>query len=40
MILKWIRIIFPCWKDRKPYDEEIYLKTLRDKRSPLADKLD
>jgi len=22
---KWIRIIFRCWKDGKPYDEEIYL---------------
>jgi hypothetical protein len=26
---KWIRIIFRCWKDRKPYDEEVYLKSLR-----------
>ena len=27
---KWIRIIFRCWKDGKPYDEEIYLVLLRD----------
>jgi transposase len=26
---KWIRIIFRCWKDSKPYDEEIYLQSLR-----------
>jgi len=26
---KWIRIIFRCWKDGKPYDEEIYLQSLR-----------
>jgi hypothetical protein len=25
---KWIRIIFRCWKDGKPYDEEIYLQSL------------
>jgi hypothetical protein len=21
---KWIRILFRCWKDRKPYSEEVY----------------
>jgi transposase len=26
---KWIRIIFRCWKDRKPYDEQLYLDSLR-----------
>lgn len=26
---KWIRIIFRCWKDRKPYDEQQYLESLR-----------
>jgi hypothetical protein len=26
---KWIRIIFRCWKDGKPYDEQIYQKSLR-----------
>jgi len=24
---KWIRIIFRCWKDRTPYNEEIYLQS-------------
>jgi transposase len=26
---KWIRIIYRCWKDSKPYDEQIYLRSLR-----------
>jgi transposase len=26
---KWIRIIYRCWKDGKPYDEQIYLRSLR-----------
>jgi hypothetical protein len=26
---KWIRIIFRCWKDRQPYDEQRYLASLR-----------
>jgi transposase len=26
---KWIRIIFRCWKDGKPYDEQTYLQSLR-----------
>lgn len=26
---KWIRIIYRCWADRKLYDEQIYLKSLR-----------
>jgi transposase len=25
---KWIRIIYRCWKDGKPYDEQIYLQSL------------
>ena len=40
LAFKWIRIIYRCWKDRLPYDEQIYLKALREKRSPIADKLD
>jgi hypothetical protein len=35
LAFKWIRIIFRCWMDRKPYDEQIYLNSLRDKHSPL-----
>lgn len=26
---KWIRILFRCWKDRKPYDEATYMEALR-----------
>jgi transposase len=26
---KWIRILFRCWKDRQPYDEQRYLNSLR-----------
>jgi transposase len=26
---KWIRIIFRCWKDGKPYDEQMYLSSIR-----------
>lgn len=34
---KWIRIIYRCWKNGVPYDEETYLKSLRQRnpRSPL-----
>jgi len=36
LALKWIRIMYRCWKDRKPYAEDIYLASLRAKQSPLA----
>jgi len=32
---KWIRIIFRCWKDHQPYDEQRYLQSLRAKGSKL-----
>ena len=25
---KWIRVLFRCWKDGRPYDEQIYLQAL------------
>jgi transposase len=28
---RWIRIIYRCWKDRTPYDETIYVNSLRQK---------
>jgi transposase len=28
LAFKWIRILFRCWKDRKPYSEELYRQTL------------
>src|SRR5579862_177747 len=33
---KWIRIIFRCWKDGKPYNEEVYLNSLRRRGSQLG----
>jgi transposase len=39
LAFKWIRIIFRCWKTRTPYDEAIYCKSLKTRRSPLADEL-
>lgn len=29
LAFKWIRILFRCWKDRKPYDEQLYLMSRR-----------
>jgi len=36
---KWIRILWRCWQDRKPYDEAKYLMALKDKGSPLVKEL-
>jgi len=35
LAFKWIRIVFRCWKDRKPYDESTYLNALKKRGSPL-----
>jgi transposase len=32
---KWIRVLYRCWKDRTPYDEQLYLKSLQRRHSPL-----
>jgi transposase len=32
---KWIRILYRCWKDRTPYDEQVYLRSLQRHHSPL-----
>jgi transposase len=32
---KWIRVLFRCWKDGKPYDEQTYLRALEKHHSPL-----
>jgi transposase len=32
---KWIRILYRCWKDGVPYDEQVYLQSLQRHRSPL-----
>lgn len=36
LAFKWIRIIYRCWRDKKPYDEQTYLDSLRAKQSPLV----
>jgi len=33
---KWIRILFRCWKDGKPYDDAKYVQALRQRGSGLA----
>jgi len=33
---KWIRILFRCWKDRQPYQDEVYTKSLIKHGSSLA----
>ena len=34
LAFKWIRILYRCWKDRKPYDEQIYLQARNRRNSP------
>jgi transposase len=36
LAFKWLRIIYRCWKDGKPYDEAIYMQSLRRRGSLLA----
>jgi len=33
---KWIRIIFRCWQLNQPYDEQLYINSLRKRNSPLV----
>ena len=35
LAFKWIRVIWKCWRERRPYDEVRYLESLRKKGSPL-----
>ncbi len=35
LAFKWIRILFRCWKNRTPYDEQVYLQSLKKRNSPL-----
>jgi len=35
LAFKWIRILYRCWKDRAPYNEQVYLRSLKRHRSPL-----
>lgn len=35
LAFKWQRVIFKCWKERKPYNEEQYIQALKASGSPL-----
>ena len=39
LAFKWIRILYRCWKDRRPYDEQRYLQALKRRGSPLLKRL-
>ena len=39
LAFRWIRIIYKCWKENKPYDELTYLKSLQKRRSPIIKQL-
>ena len=39
LAFKWLRILFRCWQDRKPYDEATYLLALQRSGSPLLKNL-
>jgi transposase len=39
LAFKWIRILYRCWQDKKPYDEAKYLLALKKKGSPLVAQL-
>ncbi len=39
LAFKWIRILYRCWQDRTPYDEQRYLKALERRGSPLLKRL-
>jgi hypothetical protein len=36
LAFKWVRVIHRCWKDRKAYDEGLYLRVLSLRGSELA----
>jgi hypothetical protein len=36
LAFKWIRIMFRCWKDGNPYEEQAYMAALQKRNSPVA----
>lgn len=34
---KWIRILFRCWKDRVPYNQDLYSTSLNKRHAPVDD---
>jgi transposase len=39
LAFKWVRILWRCWRDRRPYDDATYTDALRRAGSPLAKRL-
>jgi transposase len=39
LAFKWIRILYRCWKDHTPYDEQLYLQALKRRGSPLLNRI-
>jgi len=39
LAFKWIRILYRCWQERKPYDESVYLQALHRRGSSLLQNL-
>ena len=37
LAFKWIRILYKCWENNTPYDEEKYIETLKKRGSKLAE---
>jgi transposase len=35
LAFKWLRVIWRCWHDHKPYDEALYMRQLTDRKAPL-----
>jgi Transposase IS116/IS110/IS902 family len=35
LAFKWIRVLYRCWKNRTPYDEQVYWQSLQKRNSPL-----
>jgi transposase len=36
LAFKWIRVLFACWKNGTPYDEQVYLRALQNDHSRLS----
>ena len=39
LAFKWMRILYRCWQDRKPYSEELHLTRLANRRNAQMQKL-
>jgi len=40
LAFKWLRILWRCWRDRKPYDDALYLSHLRARNAPFLSLLE